>query len=127
MTLGSTTLAGLRAVLTSPVTGPLATAIALALAVALGVVGVAHQAERQSYEARIDVLRRDADRIERGIKAELAACRGVGAVTLDVAAVADAKPSSAGARSLLENQPEGIDACARMESADDAVLRNLRK
>jgi hypothetical protein len=32
-----------------------------------------------------------------------------------------------GVRQLLAQGPEGIDACARMESADRAVLSNLRK
>ena len=40
--------------------------------------------------------------------------------------VAEGSETPRGARQLLEQAPEGIDACARMESADRAVLSNLK-
>ena len=111
----------------SPATGPVAAAIAFALAVALGVMTSNWEAQRADYEERIEVLRRDAERAEVGLKAQLAACHAAGAAGEAPGLVtAEAGPTPAGARKLLENQPEGIDACARMESADQAVLSNLK-
>ncbi|MFZ5721199.1 MAG: hypothetical protein ACOY5Y_17195 [Pseudomonadota bacterium] len=121
-------LAGVKQLLMSPVTGPIATAAAVVLAVALGVSSSLWRAERESLEARIVELRRDAERAEAGLRTELAACRAAeGARELDAAEVASRSAPPRGARQLLEQAPEGIDACARMESADRAVLSNLEK
>ena len=121
-------LAGLRQALLSPVTGPIAIAIAFALAVAYGVSGSMWQAERASYEARIAELGQVSDKAESQLRTELAACHAAGAAgQVTEAEVAAAAETPAGARRLLEQRPEGIDACARMESADRAVLSNLKK
>jgi hypothetical protein len=112
----------------SPVTGPIATAVALALAVALGVVSSSWQSERAGYEARIAALGQAAERDQSSLRSQLASCHAAGdarQLTASVDAVAGTE--SGGARRLLEQQPEGIDACARMESADQAVLKNLKK
>lgn len=112
----------------SPVTGPIATAVAFALAVGLGVAAAGWEAERAAYEARIATLTRSASLAESGLRTELATCRSNNATqpVFDPAKAAQAQTSVA-ARRLLERQPEGIDACARMESADRAVLSNLKK
>jgi len=121
-------LAGLRQFLVNPATGMIAIAVALALAVALGAMSSAWQAEKDRYETRISELTRAAERAEAGLRVELASCQAVGearqATTTEIAA---GSSTSEGARRLLEQQPEGIDACARMESADQAVLSNLKK
>lgn len=120
-------LAGLRQLLMSPVTGPVATAAAVALAVTLGVSSSAWRAEREAYEARIAELSRAAERAEAGLRTELAACRAAGGARREgEMEVATRGETPRGARQLLEQQPEGIDACARMESADRAVLSNLK-
>ncbi len=116
----------LRAALMSPLTGPIATGIALALAAALGVSASARDAERAAYEARIETLQAQAERTREGLKAELATCHALRAARPAGADGPAGEPSD-GARRLLQQQPEGIDACARMESADRAVLGNLRK
>jgi hypothetical protein len=121
-------LAGLRQFLVNPATGMIAIAVALALAVALGVMSSAYQAERDRYESRIAELTRASERAEAGFRTELASCQAVGEARQGPATdVAARGPTSEGARRLLEQQPEGIDACARMESADQAVLSNLKK
>lgn len=112
----------------SPVTGPIATATAAVLAVALGVAQVAWQGERDQYEARIAELSQAAERRQSSLRTELAACHAAGeARELTEAEYAAAGKTPEGARRLLEQQPAGIDACARMESADRAVLSNLKK
>ena len=122
-------LAGLRHALMNPVTGPIATAIAFALAVALGVSGSMWQAERAGYERRIAELGRVSEAAQADLRTELASCHAAGAARQRVteADYAAAAAAPAGARRLLEQKPEGIDACARMESADEAVLSNLKK
>ena len=122
-------LAGLRQALTSPVTGAIAVAIAFALAVAYAVSASSWQAERAAFEARIAELSEASDRAQADLRTELAACHAAGAarqVTEAQVAVA-AGETPPGARRLLEQKPEGIDACARMESADRAVLSNLKE
>lgn len=112
----------------SPVTGLIATAVAFALAVGLGVAAAGWEAERTVYETRIATLTRSASVAQSGLRTELATCRASNAAqpVFDPARSAQAQTSVA-ARRLLERQPEGIDACARMESADRAVLSNLKK
>jgi hypothetical protein len=123
----------IRHALMSPVTGPVATAIAFALAVALGVASHNWDVREARYEARIAQLTDASDRTQTALRTELAACRaqgdgrGEGRMVEADAGQAGAAASPAGARRLLEQQPEGIDACARMESADRAVLSNLKK
>lgn len=121
-------LAGLRHILVSPLTGAVAIATALALAVALGITATGWNAERARYETRIAELTRASEKAEASFRMELASCQAVGearrAPETQVAAAGDAPE---GARRLLEQQPEGFDACARMESADRAVLSNLKK
>jgi hypothetical protein len=122
----------------SPITGPVATAIAFALAVALGVASHNWELREAHLEARIVQLTEAADHVQTSLRTELAACRaqgggsgnaGEGRVVVAEAG-GKATPRTAdpsGARRLLEERPEGIDACARMESADRAVLSNLKK
>src|SRR5262245_19018231 len=119
-------LGGLRHVLTSSVTGPVATAVAFALAVALGIESSNWAAQRAAYEARIVELTQASDRVQATLRTQLAACHAAG----DARRLVDANDGGrqgGGGRQLLEQQPEGIYACARMESADQAVLSNLKK
>mgnify|MGYP006210946161 CR=1 FL=1 len=120
-------LGGLKQLLMSPVTGPIAAMVAVILAVVLGVSSSMWRAEREGLEARIVELRRAAERTEADLRTELAACRAAeGARRSDGGEVAEGSETPRGARQLLEQAPEGIDACARMESADRAVLSNLK-
>lgn len=121
-------LAGLRQILVNPATGLVAIAVAVALAVALGVTSANWRAEKGRYEARIQELTRASEKAEAGFRIELASCRAVGEARATPEPRVTAEGGTpAGARRLLEQQPEGIDACARMESADQAVLSNLKK
>ena len=125
-------LAGVRQILGHPATGLIAIAVAFMLAVMLGVASSAWRAESRAYEARIANLTRASERAEAGFRMDLASCRAAGEARQTTAAsgaptYAAQGQTPAGARRLLEQQPEGIDACARMESADQAVLSNLKK
>jgi len=120
-------LAGLRHILVSPLTGAVAIATALALAVALGITATGWNAERSRYETRIAELTRASEKAEASFRMELASCQAGEARRQPEAQVAAAGETPEGARRLLEQQPEGFDACARMESADRAVLSNLKK
>lgn len=121
-------LAALRQFLAGPTVALVATAAAIAFAVALAVVSANWQAQRAAYEDRIAELTRSAERAQNGLRAELTACRQDSEARLKAEAEYAARAANRpGARQLLEQQPEGIDACARMESADRAVLSNLKK
>lgn len=121
-------LAGLRHFLVNPVTGLVAIAVAMTLAVALGIASANWQAQAERYEIRIKELTRGAEKAEAGLRMELASCRASGEPTREPdRRVAETRDAPLGARRLLEQQPEGIDACARMESADQAVLSNLKR
>ncbi|MBU1376416.1 MAG: hypothetical protein KKE02_14280 [Alphaproteobacteria bacterium] len=121
-------LAGLRQFLVNPATGLVAIAVAISLAVALGVVSADWRSQAARYESRIAELTQAAEKAEAGFRMELASCQAAGEArqTREVRISAPGG-TSPGARRLLEQQPEGIDACARMESADQAVLSNLKK
>jgi secreted protein with Ig-like and vWFA domain len=121
-------LSGLRHALRNPVTGPVAAAVALVLAVAYGISASAWQAERAGYEQRISELAQASEKTQASLRTDLASCQAAGAARqVTEAGYAAATETPAGARRLLEQQPEGIDACARMESADRAVLSNLKQ
>ena len=127
LAVGTRMLKTVRHALMSPVTGPIATAAALALAVALGAVEAGWQAQADRYEARIAELNQTAEHAQSSLRSELAACHASGAAGSTVRqAQLPADGVAPGARRLLEQQPAGIDACARMESADQAVLSNLK-
>ena len=119
--------ATIRHALMSPVTGPIATAIAIALAVALGLASAGWETKRAHYEARIVELTQASDRVQASLRTDLAACHAAGEARRLATEGGPGAPTSVGARQLLEQQPEGIDACARMESADRAVLSNLKR
>ena len=121
-------LAGIRRTLMSPVVGLIATAVALTLAVTLGVAAGGWENERAIYEARISTLREASGRLATDLRTALATCEAAAQVLVAPSSDALTSPlTTAGARRLLERAPEGIDACARMESADRAVLSNLPK
>lgn len=121
-------LSYIRQALMSPVTGPIATACAVALAIALGISSAGWEAKRARYEARIIELSQAAERTQVSLKSEIAACHAAGAARqLTEGTYAAAAKAPDGAKRLLEQGPAGIDACARMESADRAVLSNLKR
>jgi len=120
-------LNAISAALTSPRTGPWATLAAVLLALALAVAWHGWEGRRATLEARIVQLTREGERAQSLWRAELAACHaGAGSQRTTQAQYAGPTRSAEETRQMLEHEPEGIDACARMESADQAVLSNLK-
>lgn len=127
-----------RRALTSRMTGPIASVVALVMGTLLALSWTAWQAERTMLERRISQLTQQAERSQALWKAQLSACHAAaGAERLTHAdyeapnAAKGGQGAKAGAgaddaRRLLAEQPEGIDVCARMESADQAVLSTLK-
>jgi hypothetical protein len=115
--------------LTGRAAGPIAAALCLVLAAALGVTWASAAHDRAELEARIAALQ---DQIARPDVAWTATpaepVAGVQPVALvgrlPAAPAAPPGPQGAAER-LLKTAPTGFDACARMESADAAVLAAL--
>lgn len=93
---------------------------ALALAMALGSVWSAAKRDEARSQIRIAALQEQLARSLAVQKAEAAACLAAG----DQKRLVRGKAADAAARLL--QAPEGFDVCARMESADAAVLGSLR-
>ena len=113
-----------------PAAGPAATFIALPLAAVLGFALMVQVRERASLEARLTEAQQKAAAAGVYWKTRFAACEASvgaqgprdGALTR----VAEAGPPGDAARRLVSQQPAGFDVCARMESADQAVLSSLK-
>ncbi|MDO8912285.1 MAG: hypothetical protein Q8N10_03245 [Phenylobacterium sp.] len=133
------------AILTSRLAGPISSAFALLfLVLALTqCVGKVHQTRRaDAAEMALSVAKTDLDQCQRNEAGLEASMRGQNAAVKRLEteasirtaaaeeAVTQALRGRAGAEAraakLLRNPPAGIDACARMESADTAVLRSLQ-
>lgn len=130
---GAQTMTGtLRRSLTSRAAGPIASVAALGMAALLAVSWTGWQAERAALQNRIAELTQQSERSQALWRAQLSACHAAaGAERLTEAAYEPREEAKAGdpkdaARRLLTEQPEGIDVCARMESADQAVLSTLK-
>lgn len=115
-------------VLTGRMTGPIASMAALAMAALLAISSTAWQAERAVLERRIAQLSQQSERTQSLWRAQLAACHAAagGSDRLTEAAYEPSGDPKDATRRLLTEQPEGIDVCARMESADQAVLSTLK-
>jgi hypothetical protein len=118
--------------ITSRHAGPAATALAAVLAVALAVTGLQAAHRQAALESRIAELTRETQRVGGYWKAKVAACEIAAARGLEDAgrprnrATRVALGPEAAAARLVSEQPAGFDVCARMESADQAVLQTLK-
>jgi hypothetical protein len=104
-------------------TGLLALSVVLAIALAASLAGWSH--ERAELQGRIAALTQQGARTQAVWKAQLAACHAASGPPQAVRATGAVQGDDA-ARRLLAQGPEGIDVCARMESADQAVLSTLK-
>jgi len=109
--------------LTSRHAGPLASMAALFLALALAATLTAARRTETDLQARLAQLDHRAQTLAAAWRAKAAACEA--ARPLQAAA-----PATPGveriAERLASQPPPGFDACARMESADAAVLGALK-
>lgn len=118
----------LRRTLTHRITSLAASTAALAMGVLLAISWSSWTAERTALERRITELTQQSDRSQSLWKAQLAACHAAAGKPdrLTEAAYEAPHDTREATRRLLSQQPEGIDVCARMESADQAVLSTLK-
>jgi Tfp pilus assembly protein PilX len=110
---------------TSPVAGPLGFALSIAMCAML--VATVFSAERNeaAMQARISALTAENQRNGIALHARLAACEG-GPADLARTRATNAALTPEQRAQRLAGEPAGFDVCARMESADRAVLETLR-
>jgi hypothetical protein len=112
---------------THPFAGPLGFGVALVLCGLLVATSLTAARTEAHLRARIAQLSAQDARTGALLHAKLAACEG--ALPAEGAAAPDGtKVASVEARAarLAGREPQGFDVCARMESADRAVLETLR-
>ncbi|MFN3585412.1 hypothetical protein [Phenylobacterium sp.] len=121
-------ISAIRRVITGPGAGPAASAVAFIMAALLVASWGSWKIERARLEGRIAELVQQSERSQSLWRAQLSACHAAaGARTLTETAYArPAADPKDPAQRLLAQGPEGIDVCARMESADQAVLSTLK-
>jgi hypothetical protein len=116
--------------LSGPRAGPLATLVSLVLALALVATWMSARRTEAALEARVADLTRQVRESGAHWQARLASCERRGgpaqARPIQVADGGAAANRAALAQQLAAQPPEGFDVCARMESADQAVLSTLR-
>lgn len=100
-------------------------ALSLVLAVALVASAATWRRERADLQARVTYLTQQSERSQSVWKARLAACQASDAPRRTIQTAGPATGDETVSR-LLAQGPEGIDGCARMESADQAVLSTLK-
>ena len=111
---------------TGPVAGPVGFMLALMLCAALVATSVSARRTEQGLRHRIETLAAENQRNGLALHARLAACEG------GPADAANRRMATAGltpqqrAQRLAAKEPVGFDVCARMESADRAVLETLK-
>ncbi|WP_423352318.1 hypothetical protein [Phenylobacterium sp. VNQ135] len=118
----------LRRTLAHRVTSLAASTAALVMGVLLAISWSTWTTQRTALERRITELTQQQDRSQSLWKAQLAACHAAAGAPerLTEAAYEAPQDTRDATRRLLTEQPEGIDVCARMESADEAVLSTLK-
>lgn len=111
---------------TSPVAGPVGFALALVMCALL--VGTATLAERHdaALRGRIAALTAENQRNGLALHARLAACEGGPADVAKTRLTNANLTAEQRAEQLAKAGPQGFDVCARMESADRAVLETLK-
>jgi hypothetical protein len=117
-------VAAVSHVLTHRSAGPIASLAAAFLAVALAASVISAAATRAELEGRIARLSQEAQGVRAYWRARTAACESAAQ-----AAHRSSTPiprGDAAAAELATSAPQGFDACARMESADAAVLGTLK-
>jgi hypothetical protein len=111
---------------TSPVAGPVGFVLALAMCALLVVTAVVAQQNEATLRARIAILTAENVKNEMVLHARLAACEGGPADLARTRAANAMMTPDQKAQRLASNGPQGFDVCARMESADRAVLETLK-
>ena len=110
----------------SPVAGPVGFILAIAMCgLLLGTVYNAEQREA-ALKTEISQLKDQAQKNQIALHARLAACESAPADAQQKRADNAKLTPQERAQRLAANSPQGFDVCARMESADRAVLETLK-
>ena len=115
-------------ILTRPAAGPAFAGVSLVLALGLGLSLVDASRARADYVAQTADLSRALE-AERSASALMVARPTAPAAKQGTVMIAEHSPeadAAAVAERLANEPPAGLDGCARMESADQAVLATLR-
>jgi hypothetical protein len=110
---------------TSPVAGPVGFALAIVMCGLLVATSLTAARNEAALRARVGELSAQNLRTGAVLHARLAACEGATPGTIPKGATVVASSTQARAERLA-GSPVGFDVCARMESADRAVLETLR-
>jgi len=110
---------------TSPVAGPVGFALAIAMCAMLITTVAAAERNESVLHARIASLTAENQRNGLALHARLAACEG-GPADLERNLLTNGELSPEQRAQRLSGEPAGFDVCARMESADRAVLETLK-
>jgi len=113
--------------LTSPWAGLIAMVAVILLGLALTFTSLTAARTEAVLRAKIAALVAENRQAGAVWSAKLAACEIAGAPGGRGRVTAAALSDEARAQQLAQNAPAGFDVCARMESADQAVLETLKK
>jgi len=113
--------------LTSPWAGFVAMIAVIVLGLALAYTSLTAARSEAALRAKIAALVAENRQTGAVLSAKLAACEVAGATGRGGRVTAAALSNEARAQQLAQNAPAGFDVCARMESADQAVLETLKK
>jgi hypothetical protein len=116
----------LMSAFTSPAAGPVGFVLAIVMCALLVATTVTSQQRDTALRARIGTLTVQNQRDAIALHARLAACEGAPAdLARSRLTNANLTPDQR-AQKLAGQEPQGFDVCARMESADRAVLETLK-
>ncbi len=111
---------------TAPAAGPVGFALAVVMCVLLVTTATTANHNEQRLLRRISALTAENQRNGIALHARLAACEGAPADLAKRRVLAANLTPEQRAQQLTGREPQGFDVCARMESADRAVLETLR-
>jgi len=117
----------LMRVITSPWAGLVAMVMVIVLGLALIATSLTAARTETALRGRIAAMAAETRQTAAVWGAKLAACEaGSGAAVRGGRVTAATLSDAARAKQLAQNAPAGFDVCARMESADQAVLETLK-
>jgi len=111
---------------TSPVAGPVGFVLSIAMCALLVTTTISARRDEQALQTRIQTLTDQNERNGIALHARLAACESGPADQASRQAANAALTPQQRAERLAAKEPVGFDVCARMESADRAVLDTLK-
>lgn len=111
---------------TSPVAGPAGFALSIVMCSLLVATAISAERNEAVLRARVAALTAENQRNGLALHARLAACEGGPADVARKRLAEGSMTPEQRAQRLAANEPVGFDVCARMESADRAVLESLR-